>query len=692
MKLLSWNARGLGNPRGIRTLCDLVQREALDVLFLQETRLKAHEFEVCKFKLGFVNCLVVDCVGRKGGPAMLWGRELSLSISSYSQCHIDAYVEDFSVHGVWYRAGVYGFPEVGQRHRTWDMLRLLSRHRGEAWIVFGDFNEILHPHEKCGGRPRMEWQISAFRQALTDCCLRDLGFKGNRFTWSNRQGGSRCTNERLDRAVVNQSWLNFFPNAMVIHGVVAYSNHVPIWVSSAGEGVPSRVKRQFRFEEMWVGEKACEDIIKSTWLRGESSNSMDVVISHIKECGTRLDVWNKSCFGNVQQQLTRARKHSELLSNSDPLGEFIPEHNQAREEFHKWLERDELMWRQRSKSLFASSNPSSSTSFLEGLQGRVTSDMNAELSQHYTAAEIAAVLQALNSGSFPSSLNHTYLTLIPKTKCPAVVADYQPISLCNVVYKLIFKVIANRLKKVLPFIIGDSQSAFALGRLITDNVLIAYELIHFLKHKKRGNQGYMSLKLDMSKAYDRVEWCFLRKVMEMLGFESGFISLVMYCVQTVSFSVLVNGEPKGPIFPSRGLRQGDPLSLYLFLFCTEGLSCLLNQAGLRQDIYGLRICRNAPTINHLLLANDSVIFCKASVAENRRVQDVLAIYESCSGQKINKEKTSMVFSCKVGLDLQEEIHHLWGNDEIQQYEKYLGLPPIVGRSKTRAFQSIKQRV
>ncbi|XP_042939536.1 uncharacterized protein LOC122274573 [Carya illinoinensis] len=146
----------------------------------------------------------------------------------------------------------------------------------------------------------MEWQISAFREALNDCCLRDLRFRGNRFTWSNWRGGSLCTNERLNRVVVNQSWLGFFPNAVVVHGVVAYSDHIPIWVSTAGEGVPSRVKRQFRIEEMWVGEKACENIIKSTWLRGASSHNVDEVISHIKDCGTRLDAWNKSCFGNVQ--------------------------------------------------------------------------------------------------------------------------------------------------------------------------------------------------------------------------------------------------------------------------------------------------------------------------------------------------------------------------------------------------------
>lgn len=117
----------------------------------------------------------------------------------------------------------------------------------------------------------------------------------------------------------------------------------------------------------------------------------------------------------------------------------------------------------------------------------------------------AAVLHALNSGSFPLTLNHTILTLIPKMKSPCRVADYRPISLYNVVYKLVAKVLVNMLKLVLYDIIGESQTAFVPGRLITDNVLIAYEIRHFLKLKKNGKKGFMSLKLDISKAYDRVE-------------------------------------------------------------------------------------------------------------------------------------------------------------------------------------------
>lgn len=136
----------------------------------------------------------------------------------------------------------------------------------------------------------------------------------------------------------------------------------------------------------------------------------------------------------------------------------------------------------------------------------------------------------------------------------------------------------------------------------------------------------MSTKLDMSKAYDRVEWGFIRTVMIVIGFNRTFIELIMFCVSSVSFSILINGESKGSIKSTRGLRQGDHLSPYLFLLCTEDLIALLKDVGRRKQISGIQICREAPNINHLLFTDDSVVFCGAYVEENTRLQNLLAVY------------------------------------------------------------------
>ena len=225
-----------------------------------------------------------------------------------------------------------------------------------------------------------------------------------------------------------------------------------------------------------------------------------------------------------------------------------------------------------------------------------------------------SILHFLNSATLPEHLNHTFISLIPKNKSPEHASDFRPISLCNVLYKIFSKVLANRLKTILPNIITENQSAFTKSRLISDNILVAFESLHSMQ-KHCGKENYMAIKLDMSKAYDRVEWPYLESVMRRLGFTEKWINLMMLCVKTVSYSILVNGEPRGWIKPSRGIRQGDPLSPFLFLLCTEGLHGLITKAAAQGDIKGYSLCRNSPRLTHLLFADDSLLFCRATIQE-----------------------------------------------------------------------------
>ena len=128
------------------------------------------------------------------------------------------------------------------------------------------------------------------------------------------------------------------------------------------------------------------------------------------------------------------------------------------------------------------------------------------------------------------------------------------------IYKLVSKVLVNKLKKVLHKFISDTKSAFVHGRLITDNVLVAFEIVHHINSNKGGNIGEMTLKLDKSKAYDIAKWICLDKIMEKLGFNSWWKGLMMQCISSVSYSVRINGEPRGNIILSRGLQQNDILS------------------------------------------------------------------------------------------------------------------------------------
>ena len=223
-------------------------------------------------------------------------------------------------------------------------------------------------------------------------------------------------------------------------------------------------------------------------------------------------------------------------------------------------------------------------------------------------------------------------------------SEFHPISLCNVLYKIYSKVLANRLKKFLPSLITKHQSVFAKEKLTSDNIMVAFETLHHMKHCNSRKHGFMAIKLDMSKAYDKVEWVYLERLMERMDFCSRWITLMMSCVRMVSYSIMVNGEPIGMIHPSRGIRQGDPLSPFLFLLCMEGLHALIKHSMRNGNIKGFSMCKRGPKLTHLFFADDSLLFYRSIFEDCNNVLKFLAKYESLSGQKINKDKTAINFS------------------------------------------------
>ncbi|GAU18647.1 hypothetical protein TSUD_124800 [Trifolium subterraneum] len=288
----------------------------------------------------------------------------------------------------------------------------------------------------------------------------------------------------------------------------------------------------------------------------------------------------------------------------------------------------------------------------------------------------------LDRGYFPTSLNETNICLIPKCDNPISMKDLRPISLCNVLYKMISKVLANRLKLCLDKCVSQEQSAFVEGRSILDNALISIEVLHSLKRKTKGRRGELALKIDISKAYDKVDWGFLRGVLTRMGFGDRWIRWIMMCVSSINYSVLMNYDKVGPIIPGLGLRQGDPLSPYLFILVAEGLTSLIHQAVGRGDVHGARICRGTPEVSHLLFADDCFLFCRASVVEVNHLMNILHTYELASGQEINLAKSEVFFSRNLSHAAKEDLASILGVRHV------LGTGIYLGRALSKAGKEV----
>ncbi|KAL4280495.1 hypothetical protein GQ457_03G017750 [Hibiscus cannabinus] len=254
------------------------------------------------------------------------------------------------------------------------------------------------------------------------------------------------------------------------------------------------------------------------------------------------------------------------------------------------------------------------------------------------------------------------------------------------------EVLVNRMKSVLPNCISSTQAAFVQGRAITDNILVAHELVHTLPTLvSRSSQGAI-FKLDMEKAFDRVEWPFLNAIMLRLGFTQPWVDLIMRCVSSVSSRVRLRGTLSEAFLPRRGLRQGDPFSPFLFLFYTEGLSATLTVVQREGRLPGVRAYKHGPPLNHPLFADDSLVFLRNDLSEVHYLKDILSTYSAVSGQKVNFSKSTAYFSPRTPPEYRVAVHEALGVQEVSDPGIYLGVPLLIGKNKYAAFGRYRDKM
>ncbi|KAM6568466.1 hypothetical protein CsatB_016451 [Cannabis sativa] len=772
MSILSWNCHGLGNPRALQFLKDIIIQKRPKYVFLCETLSRKDTLEKVKSVIGFEGLLTVDACGRSGGIALLWKVQDEVQLLGYSNNYIDVTIQD-ETKGFWRLTGCYGEPNRSLRHKTWTLLKTLAAQYDYPWCVIGDMNNVVSQEDKKGGNQYPSWLIEGFNTALSECNLCDLDLIGHPYTWEKGRGTTNWVEVRLDRAVVNQNWLEMFTSAKLFNLEISSSDHTPILLSLSAPDFTT-AKKRFRFENAWLREPLCTQIVKDSW---EFSNSNSIT-EKIDLCGKALADWGQCYTGNFERKIQQCKKEVQLWKKGrDDIS--IAKFQDAQNELFETYAKREVFWRQRSKqlwlrdgdhnskyfhSLASSRKKHNSTTKLKDSNGdwigwqdgltdvitsyfenlfcstgvdtsgvinniptTITATQNANLLAPVSNEEVRKALFQMHpdkspgpdgmtpgfyqrcwstvgpdttqmirnffsNGELPQGLNDTHVVLIPKVRNPISMSDLRPISLCNVLYKILSKVLANRLKDVLPQLISDNQSAFVAGRLITDNIMISYEIMHYLKRKRRGKEGYMAVSLDFSKAYDRVEWIFLKDLMLKMGFDAHWVRLVLNCVNSVRYTILNSGREMGPIIPNRGIRQGDPLSFYLFLICAEGFSSLIKQFEASKRIRGCKVANGAPVISHMLFADDSYVYCRANEREASNVIQLLRIFELASGQIVNFDKSSLFFSSNTLPAVRTLVCQIMGIKAANESSTYLGLPCLIGRNKNAILGFLKTKV
>ena len=740
-----------------------------DVLFLMETKNQdEYVLRVLQW-MGYAHSFTVPPSGQSGGLALFWKHDVDLEILSSSINFIDTRVKVKSK--LFLLTLVYGDPVKENRSAVWNQVTSLRSDSEDAWLLAGDFNDLLDNSEKRGGPPRHQGSFIEFRSFVSKNGLWDLKFSGNPLSWRGMRY-EHFVRQRLDRAMSNNSWLESFPSSRSEYLRYEGSDHRPLVIFID----ESRVKKrgQFRFDNRLRENEEIHSLIQDTW---EGAGDISV-LSKINKCRQEIINWTKVQNINSAKVIKDTQLAlEEALSADSPEPIIIGELSAKLEHAYKleeqfWKQRSRIQWlhsgdrntgyfhavtRNRRfqnrltvledssgtpcheehqisqiisdyfQQIFSSETNGDLSVVLEAIEPCVSQANNEMLTRIPTDEEIKAVVFSIHAGKapgpdgftagfyhaywhiisldvsreirlfftsscFPRRMNETHIRLIPKDLGPRKVADYRPIALCNIFYKIVAKIITTRMQQILPNLISENQSAFVPGRAISDNVLITHEILHYLLISSARKYGSMAIKTDMSKAYDRVEWDFLKAVLSKFGFHETFIAWILECVTSVSYSFLINGSPQGRVLPSRGLRQGDPLSPYLFILCTEVLSGLCKKAQVLKQLSGIRVSQNGPRVNHLLFADDTMFFAKADAKSCAKLSEILSRYGKASGQSINLHKSSITFSARTSNRVKGRVKRSLKITKEGGTGKYLGLPEHFGQRKRDIFGAIADKI
>lgn len=783
MKLLSWNCRGLGHPSKKAALRELINSEKPEIILIQETKLDQTDINKLISQQRQYSGCASEARGASGGILTMWDN--SRWICSYTNIHqnwifVKLEGKDNGAEVKIYN--VYSPNHYREKEACWSALNTTIEEDPDSNIIFaGDLNLVMHSNEKRGGTFAPDPYRSKLEHIMQEKDLVDIKPKNRRYTWSNKRIGAGNIMERLDRFLVNVTFLSTFSIGLSDILSSSASDHYPITLSLHNHSQSGPLP--FRYSPLWNRIPAAREVVKQAWFQHVEGSPVFIWETKLKQTRQALKLWAKNNYQEpeiVKKDLKKNLESVQLNIEAQGLTQQAKENEIrlyaqlrqiAREEEIKWRIKSRQLWLRDGdkntsyfhkqatvrktrnavstikdsegknhdthesikaaatshfkKLLTEDKSEEDYSSLLQHMTSNVTQEINSKLIQEIEEEEVHSAIWSLHpdkapgpdgfsisfyrefwhlikkdllkmirwslrKGKLGGSTNSTYLALIPKENRPSTFSRFRPISLCNSAYKIIAKILSARLKPHLTSLISENQGGFLPNRHISDSILLVQEAIHSSMSKKE--KGFV-LKLDLANAFDRVRHSFLFAVLHKMGFNASFISMIKACISNPWISPLINGRPCEAFQSSRGLKQGCPLSPYLFILMAESLSKSLDYNRRVGLITGIQFAQGTKNINHSQFADDTLLMGGASITIARRFKKILDQFMAFSSGMINQVK-----SCVYGWNASHHtIHSIasilrvshkleWNNFT------YLGMPVGIGPLKTDTWSGILDKI
>ncbi|GKV29684.1 hypothetical protein SLEP1_g38589 [Rubroshorea leprosula] len=679
--------------------------------------------------------------GMSGGLICVWDSKI---LKKKETIEGDNFIGVFGLWGVEeipvYILNIYSPCQMSRKRALWEELQGLINNRKGMWCLAGDFNAVRRVEERAGCKV-VSNEMREFDAFIHNTELVDLPLIGRKYTWYNSNGQQMS---RIDRFLFSEEWMSKWSEIKQWGLKRSVSDHCPIgckeviasvWNDSEVKGwngfkLKEKLKRTKKALKEWSGKtnsemegriKEAEILIASIDEKGEQHQLSDIDIElrrnsfielwknlkikermsqqksrkqWLKEGDANTKFFHRSIKGRrYRNEINSIRINGEQYTGVEVIKREVAKYFQELFTEEKWRrpKLDGICFRQITqadnelltanfseqeiKEAVWNCDPSKSPG-PDGFNFRFIMTMWEVVKDDI----INFVREFHQHGKMVRGSNASFIVLIPKTGNPQAIEEFRPISLIGVIYKIMAKLLANRLRKVLSKVIGEQQMAFIEGRQLVEGAVIANEILDEVKKKKK--KGFL-FKVDFEKAYDKVSWDFIDYMMMRMGFCATWREWIQECLNSSSVSILINGSPTNQFPVNKGIRQGDPLSPFLFVIVAEGLNGLMSSAVDKERYKGVGIGNGDAMVTHLQFADDTIFFGDATEDNIRVIKCIVRTFELVSGLKINFGKSQLI---GVGVDQNwsAKMAYQLCCKEGKLPFKYLGIP-IGGNHRRKAM-------